>query len=157
ILAALQAGRAAGHNQALVEAGPGFRQRSGLGVEVNVIGDEQVQAPVFVVIEKSAAGVPAPFAGAGISSDSGRLRDIGERAVTIVAPQRAIAPIGNKQIIPSVIVVISRADALAPTGVRHTGGGGDVGECAIAVVLVKTADGSLPRRPLRLEARPVDE
>src|SRR5215510_185912 len=155
--AALQAWRAARHRQTFVEARPGFRQRSGLGIEVNVIGYEQVEAPVFIVVEESATCVPALFAGASIGGDAGLFRDVGERAVAVVAPQRAIAPVGDKQVIPSVVVVISRADALTPTGVRHAGLLGHVSECPVAVVLVETADGRLIRRPLRLEARPVDE
>src|SRR5262249_23824194 len=136
---------------------PGFRQRSGLGIEVNVIGYEQVEAPVFIVIEKSAAGVPAPFAVTGIGGDAGLLRDVGERAVAVGAPQRAIAPVGDQQVIPAVIVVISRAYAVPPTGVRDTGLIGHVSERPVAVVFVETADRRLARRPLRFEARPVDE
>ena len=59
VLAALQPGRPAGHHQSLVQAVAGFRQRRGLGVEVDVVGDEQVEVAVAIVVDKRAAGVPA--------------------------------------------------------------------------------------------------
>src|SRR5436309_1895960 len=72
-------------------------------------------------------------------------------------PQHTVAPVGDKQIVPAVIVIVSDTDALAPASVRDSGAGGDIGESPIAVVLVESADGRLSRRPTRFKARPVDE
>ena len=44
----------------LIQARAGFRQRRGLRVEVDVVGDEEVELAVLVVIDKRAAGIPAP-------------------------------------------------------------------------------------------------
>ena len=66
VLAALQPRRTAGNQDDLVEAGAGFRQRRGLGIEVDVVGDEQVEVAVLVVVDESAAGIPSVLPVAGI-------------------------------------------------------------------------------------------
>ena len=65
VLAAAQAGRSAGDQQALVGAGAGFGRRGGLQIEIDIVGDEEIEMAVAIVIHKSAAGVPADF-GAGL-------------------------------------------------------------------------------------------
>ena len=50
--AAGEARGAAGNQDALVEARTGFRQRSGLQVQVDVTGDEQVELAVPVIVEE---------------------------------------------------------------------------------------------------------
>ena len=59
VFAAFEAGRAAGDLHALVLAAGGFRDGGGLDVEVDVVGDEEVEMAVAVVVEEGAAGVPA--------------------------------------------------------------------------------------------------
>ncbi len=59
VLAAVEAGRAAGDLHAFVGAAGGFGQRGGLDVEVDVVGDEEIEVAVLVVVEEGAAGVPA--------------------------------------------------------------------------------------------------
>src|SRR5215472_1312397 len=58
ILRPLQAWGTAGHQDAFVHTRPGFGQRSGFGIEVDVVGDEKVQVAVLVVVDESTAGVP---------------------------------------------------------------------------------------------------
>src|SRR5205085_9870420 len=111
----------------------------------------------FVVIEERTAGVPTLFAIAWVGSDASLLSDVGERAVPLVTPQHAVTPVGDKQILPTVVVIISGANALPPTSVRDASFLGHIGKRAVAVVFIKAADWCLPRRPLRFEARPVDE
>ena len=41
-----------------VQAGARFGQRRRLRIEIDVIGDEQVEVAVAVVVDKGAAGVP---------------------------------------------------------------------------------------------------
>src|SRR5581483_3226945 len=114
-------------------------------------------APVPVIVEESAAGVPPPFAVARIGGDAGLLRHVGESAVAVVVPQHAVTPVSDEQVVPAVVVEVAGADALPPTGVRHARLHRDIGKGPVAVVLIEAADGRPARRPLRLEARPVDE
>ena len=119
VLAALQSRRTARHHDAFEQARAGLRQRRGLRIEIDVVGDEQVQMAVPVVIHERAAGVPAALPVAGIGRDAGLSGDIGELAVAVVVPQRAIAPISDEQVVVAVVVIVADAAPLAPPGARR--------------------------------------
>ena len=121
VLAALQPGRAAGHHQSLVQARARFRHGRGLRIEVDVVGDEQIEVAVAVVIDESAAGVPAVQPLSRCRGDAGLSRDVRERAVAVVVLQDAVAPVGDEQIVVAVVVVVADAHALAPAGARQPG------------------------------------
>src|SRR5258708_18499202 len=72
---------------------------------------------------------------------SGLLRDIGERAVSIVAVEHVLSPIRHEQIDAAIVVVVADRDALAPSGPSQSGGIGDIGECAVALVTVEAVWG----------------
>src|SRR2546425_7861309 len=65
--------------------------------------------------------------------------DLGESAVAIVVVQNIFAVVGDVQIFEAVVVVITDAHALAPTGVSQTGLCGDVGERAVMIVVIEMA------------------
>ena len=110
---------------------------------------------VLVIIQEGAAGVPAPLPVARICSDPGLSGGFDELAVALVAPQSAIAPIGDEQVVVPIVVIVAYAAALAPTGAPNSRFDRDVGKCAVAVVLVQAADRSLRCLPVGLEARAV--
>ena len=83
-------------------------------IEVDVVGDEQVEVAVAIVIDKSAAGVPASFR-AGLNQ-SRLFGYIGERAVAVIAIERVLAVVSDEEIVVAVVVVIADAAGLAPTG-----------------------------------------
>ncbi len=55
VLAALQAGRPAGDLDAFVGACAGLGKRRGLDIEVDVVGDEEIEVAVAIVVEEGAA------------------------------------------------------------------------------------------------------
>jgi hypothetical protein len=55
VFAALQTRRTAGHLDAFVGTASGFGQRCGFDIEVNVVGNEEVEIAVAVVVEKGTA------------------------------------------------------------------------------------------------------
>ena len=57
----MQAWGAAGDLDAFVGATGGLGERRGLDVEVDVVGDEQIEMAVAVVVQKCATGVPPSF------------------------------------------------------------------------------------------------
>ena len=59
VLAAIQTGRAARDHQSFIETRAGFGRGHGLEVEVDVVGDEEIEMAVAVVIDEGAAGIPA--------------------------------------------------------------------------------------------------
>jgi hypothetical protein len=87
ILAAFQSGRAAGDKESFIETGARFRHRGGFGIEIDVIGHEQVEQAVAIIIEEGAIRAPAMLSVAGIGGDSGLRGHVGRRSVTVVVPQ----------------------------------------------------------------------
>ena len=59
VLAARQSRRTARHLQALVAAQAGLRRRRRRQIEIDVVGDEEIEPAVAVVVEERAAGAPA--------------------------------------------------------------------------------------------------
>src|SRR5207237_8915011 len=69
--------------------------------------------------------------------------DIGESAVAVVVIEDIFSKIGDEEIVETVVVVITDADALSPAGMKQAGFGGDVGESAVAIVFEKMIGGFL--------------
>ena len=114
VFAALQSGRPAGDHHGLVKARARFRHRSGREVDIDIVGDEEVELAVAIVIDERAASVPA-FA---VSGDAGLLADVGEGAVAVVVIENVFAEVADEQIVVAVIVVVADADTLSPARVR---------------------------------------
>ena len=71
------------------------------------------------------------------------LGDIRESSVTIVMQEHVVAPKSNVQVHPPVVVVITRADALAPTGYSDASFLCHICEGPIAIVVIQVAGGLL--------------
>jgi len=50
--------------------------------------------------------------------------------------------IGEEEILPTVVVIIAHAHALGPSGIGEPGFGGDVGEGAVAIIVVEPVTGA---------------
>ena len=83
-------------------------RRSGK-IEVDVIGDHQVQQPIAIVIHECATGAP----GFPVARSSRLFSDFGEDSILIVV-EPVLSVIGDVEIVPPVVVVIANANALAP-------------------------------------------
>ena len=138
-----QATRAAHHRHAFPHAG-GPLAGSGRGgqIEIDVVGDEQIELAVAVVVDKSAPGAP----GFSVAGNFGFLADVGEGAVSVVVVEDVFAVVGDVKIFPAVVVVVADAYALAPPGVSQAGFCRDVGESAVMVVAIKVARWGFPWR-----------
>src|SRR4051812_41650916 len=117
VLASQQSRRPTRDHHALVQTGTRLRNRRGGQIHIDVVGNEQIEFAVAIVVNESAAGVPA----LAIARDSGLLAYIGERPVTVIVIKNVLPEVGDKQIIPPVVVVIAHAASLAPAGMRDTG------------------------------------
>src|ERR1039458_4711009 len=136
-----QAARSTVHRNALpVATGDLPRRLPRLEVELQVVGDEQVQVAIAVVIHEGAAGSPSYS-----RREQTRLfGDIGERAVSIIAVENVLAPGSGKDVVNAIVIIVCDGDAVRPTRARESGLRGDIGEGAIPVVLVQPVGG--PRR-----------
>ena len=101
---------------------------------IHVASDEEVEPAVVVVVEEP--GARAPSAG----RHTGAFRDVGERAVAIVAIERVSAVVGDVEVCEAVVVVVADRDAHAVVVLRHAGETGllrDVDERAIRVLVIE--------------------
>src|SRR5216683_2966269 len=138
-----QAAWAAHHRHAFPHAG-GPLAGSGRGgqIEIDVVGDEQIELAVAVVVNKGAAGAP----GFSVAGNLGFLADVGEGAVAVVVVEDVFAVVRDVEIFPAVVVVVADAYALARPGVSQAGFCGDVGESAVMVVAIEVARWGFPWR-----------
>ena len=98
---------------------------------VDVVGDEQIEAAVAVVVEPRGAGREPGVA------DTGRVGDVGEAQAAKVAEQAILAERGDVEIGPAVVVVVGGRGAKAVERNPEARGGRDVGERAVAIVPVE--------------------
>ena len=107
----------------------------GQGVEphVDVVGHEQVEPAVAVVVGERRAGRPSRIPNARL------LRDIRKRAVAVVAIQPVRAVAGDVQVLPAVVVEVGGDDTHAPTRIAHTCLVRGVDERAVAPVTPQLA------------------
>ena len=89
---------------------------AGLGscreIEVDVVGDDEIEFAVAVVVDEGAAGAPL-FAGA---CDSGLLGYFFEGAVALVVEEAVLAVAGDVEVVEAVVVVVADAGSLTPAG-----------------------------------------
>ena len=112
--------------------------------EAHVIGNEQIKVPIPVVVQETASRSPAGL----IVPKAGTLGYVGKRPIAVVSIETVLAEVGAKNILESVVVVVTDANAGRPARCLQTGFLGDVGEGAVAIVLVKAIGGvrRIPRQ-----------
>ena len=165
---ALVAKQAVGNG--VVGAGPTIVARATLGIaftlevgrKVSIMGDEQVQPPVTVVVKEGGARAPARIIG------SRELGYVAERAIAVVAKHLVGADVRDIEVDPSVVVEVGGRDAHAVAARVDARLPGHVGESrrrlaarpgepgrgeivAVEAVLGRTF--SLPREAGRVRAR----
>ncbi len=147
-----QAGRPARHRHPLVAAQPRFGRRRVREIEIDVVGDEEVEAAVPVVVDEGAAGIPAR---ARLRETRG-LRDLLEPSAGV--PEQPVLPVvGHQEIGVPVVVDVAGARALPPAPLLgQPRGPRDILEPAVAGVPVQERPRLLPLRK-SVERRPVDE
>ena len=108
------------------------RRRAG-EIEVDVIGHDQVEFAVAVVIHERAAGAPILTR----SCDCGLFANFCEHTVVVVV-EPILPVIRDVEIFPTVIVVIAHANTLSPSRCRQAGFLSHISKCAIVVVAIET-------------------
>ena len=65
----------------------------------------------MIVVNEGATGIPAR----AFARHSRFLADIGKGSVSVVVIENVLAVVGDEEIVPAVVVVITDANALSPT------------------------------------------
>src|ERR1700722_6699859 len=136
-----ESARAAHHRHALPYAGRTLAGGGRCGeIEVDVVGDHQVEVAVTIVVNPCTSCTPC-FSG---SSYARFLRYFNEGAM-LVMKQSVLAVIRDVEIFPSVVVIVTHANALSPTRCSQARLNGYVCERTVVVVVVEMIGGSLVR------------
>src|SRR6267154_2563016 len=99
----------------------------------DVVGDEQIQPAVFVVVKPSGAGGPSTHVGNG-----GFFGDVSKGAVAIVVIKDGPAVARHVNVREAVVVVVAHGNTLAVMSLSaESGFFGYVSKCAITIVMVK--------------------
>src|SRR5690349_13446821 len=92
---------------------------------------------VLVVIHEAASVVPTRTR--TVLSEARLLRHVGEGAISVVVIKSVLTPVGDEEVVPAVVVVVSDAHSLTPTSARQPRLRGHVGECPVAIVMIQMA------------------
>ena len=130
VLAAVQTRRPTGDHYTFIKTRSRLRNRSSSQIEIDIVGDEEIEFAVAIVVDKRAAGVPA----LAVPAHARFISYIRERAITIVVIKNVLAKVADKEVLEAVIVVIANADALSPAGVGYASLQSNVGECAVSII-----------------------
>src|SRR4029077_10758313 len=88
---------------------------------------------VAIVINERGAGAPARR----IIREARFLRYVGESAIATVAKEGVLSVIGDEKIFEAVVVVIPDADGRRPADFLQARFFGDIGECAVAIIVIE--------------------
>src|SRR5438132_12306961 len=87
VLAAVQTRRPTGDHYTFIKTRSRLRNRSSGQVEIDVVGDEEIEFAVAIVVDKCTAGVPA----LAVTAHARFISYIRERAITIVLLKYVLA------------------------------------------------------------------
>ena len=116
VAGAFQAARAALHVDAAIFA-VGATAEAGqiVEVEIDVVGDHEIDEAVAVVVAESCAGRPSAVGDAGFRGD------VGEGAVAVVVIENVAAEAGDVEVGPAVVVVVADGSAHGEAGSGEAG------------------------------------
>src|SRR5271155_372146 len=117
--------------------------------KTHVIGNEEIEMPVPIVVKKTTARSPAWLFVPLIIPKSGSLGDIGKRSISVVAIQPVLPEVSTEDVLESVVVVVADAHAGRPSHGLQPSLLGDIRKSTIAIVLVKAV-----RRFRRISSQP---
>src|SRR5437762_14219510 len=106
VLAAVQTRRPTGDHYTFIKTRSRLRNRSSSQIEIDIVGDEEIEFAVANVVDKRAAGVPA----LAVPAHARIISYIRARAITIVVIKNVVAKLTHNDVIEAVIVVITIAD-----------------------------------------------
>ncbi len=102
-------------------------------IEVDIIGDKDIEIAVAIVIDKGAARTPSR-AGDG---QAGGLTDVREFSGAQIPVEDVVAVVGDEQIGMAVVIEVAHAGGLRPTGAGESGLLAHFGKVTPAVVAVE--------------------
>src|SRR5215472_1100517 len=100
---------------------------------VEVIGHKKIELTVSIVVYPGASGTVSSRA----LCKSGLLRHVGEGAVAIVVIKHIVTVVGDKDVVKTVVIIVSYCHCRRPTGALEPCSFGHIREGAITIVLIE--------------------
>ena len=100
--------------------------------ETNIVGDEQIQVAIPVVVQEAAPCAPARL----LVPQAGGFGYIGKGSVAIVAIKPVLSEAGDEDVFESVVVIVADANSGGPIPGTQAGFLGNVGDGSVGVVVV---------------------
>src|SRR5215510_3337131 len=91
-------------------------------VVAHVVADKQIEPPVPVVIDKRRRYAPGSIVGTAL------LREVGERAIAVVAEQLAAFEVGHVEIDAAIVVEVASRRSHRVSAYQEPACGGDIGK-----------------------------
>src|SRR5437667_12043254 len=101
VLAAVQTRRPTGDHYTFIKTRSRLRNRSSSQIEIDIVGDEEIEFAVAIVVDKCTAGVPA----LAVTAHARFLGRIGERAIAMVVIMKLLADIADEAVFEAVVHV----------------------------------------------------
>lgn len=115
----------------------GARLRNGGEFEVNVVGYDEVESAVTIVVEEGAPGTPF-FSSPG---DSGLFGYVFESPIPLIVEEMIFTVAGDIEVVVAIIVIVPDTCALAPAGESDCGASSDIGKSSVVVVMEEVTCG----------------
>src|SRR5260221_3322835 len=109
------------------------------GGPVDVVADEEVEMAVAVVVEPQRGGAESLA-----SSEAAGLCHVYKGSFAGIAEQAVLADASDQNIREAIVVVIADGDAHAVEFDVESGGAGDIGEGAVAIISIELQRGAIP-------------
>ena len=104
-------------------------------VESDVVGDEEIEVTIAIVIDESCARRPSRIANLGL------LCNIAESSIAVIFEEMIRPYAGDIKIVEAVVVIIRDRYAHAPADVTHPSFVRNISETTVAIVMVERAPG----------------
>src|ERR1044072_7985380 len=100
-------------------------------IDLHITRDKKIETAIAVVVAPARTRAPA------FASNAYFFRNIGERAVAIVSVETRDAEVADKDVGPSIVVVVAHRDTHSPTLVRDSGFIGDIFKLPVTEISIK--------------------
>ncbi len=107
-------------------------------MQIDIVGNEQIQVAVAIIIEKSTSGSPAKIS---FVQQPRLTRNIRKRTVSVVSVEHILTVIRDEDVFETIVVIVTNSYPARPTRAQQAGLLRDIGKCAVSIVFVQAVAG----------------
>ena len=125
---------AASHGNPVIHAEfVGTGERGDTGIKIHIVSDKEVQVSITVIVQKAASSVPLRTR--TFLDEPCALGHIREGTVAIIVIQDVSTPVGYKEVIKAIVIVIADAATLAPARPSQSSLLRHIGKRPVAIIV----------------------